>query len=218
MKKILIILSVLFIFAQTTAFAELHKTQISNVSSIHSSFNYKDPELFKSYIEKKTMQRNALKEDSKNQEELIVPPTIFSIHLNNDQFYNKDNSSHTKRVDIGFTSHDMTRNFLFDKQCPPYLIVSDGKNIQELHFKEFKFDNPYWISFSLTPKEIELIQTAQEITVVLPEAEENIFFVNKRKEKIEKKSYKKSMNIIEQSFNLPAPIISEWKKVLENID
>ncbi len=216
-KKIIITLCGLLLFAQSLAFAEISQSQVANVRSISSSFSYKDPAQMKEFLAKKVQQKAKQENDSDEQEKLTVPPTLFQIYVNNDRFYNEKATKYKERIDIAFTSHNMNRNYIFDKEYPPYLIIYN-KNIANeqyvMKFKQFKFDNPYWISFSLTKDEIERIKNADSITVVLPEATENMFAVDKRKQKIVKKPYKSSMTVNEISYDLPEPILQEWKETL----
>lgn len=220
MKKIFLILCSILFCMSATAFAELHESQVANVESISSAFNYQDPELLKIYTQKKLAQEQEEQQDNssdenQNEEQLVEPPKIFSVYVNYDRFYNKDNhDKYTERIDIGFTSHNLERNFIFDKKRPPYLVIDNGITTETLKFKKFKFDNPYWISFALTKDDIAKINYAKEITIVLPESEDNIYKINKRTQNIEKKSYNKKMTVIEQSFTLPAHILAEWKEVL----
>ncbi len=216
-KKIFITLCGLLLFAQSMAFAEISQSQVANVRSISSSFSYKDPIQMKEFLAKKVQQEAKQKDDSEEKEKLMVPPTLFQIYVNNDRFYNEDATKYKERIDIAFTSHNMNRNYIFDKECPPYLIVYNKNDVNGqyvMKFKQFKFDNPYWISFSLTKDEIKKIKNAEKVTVILPEATENTFEVDKRKQKIVKKPYKTSMKINEMSYDLPEPILREWKETL----
>lgn len=195
-----------------TGSAQIKESQVANVVNIRSDFNYKDPAQLQAYLAKKAEQE--ADENNKDDEKLEEPADLFRVYLTRDRFYNSKNKY---REDITFsvTSHNLERNYILDKDCPPYLEITDtaGNNIT-LNFKEMKFDNPYWISFSLTKKEIEQIKNIDKAKLVLPEAMENMFVENKDKGKMEKRKYDDDIQVQRLSYDIPAEIIQEWKQVL----
>lgn len=195
-----------------TGSAQIKESQVANVVNIRSDFNYKDPAQLQAYLAKKAEQE--ADENNKDDEKLEEPADLFRVYLTRDRFYNSKNKY---REDITFsvTSHNLERNYILDKDCPPYLEITDtaGNNIT-LNFKEMKFDNPYWISFSLTKKEIEQIKNIDKAKLVLPEAMENMFVENKNKGKMEKRKYDDDIQVQRLSYDIPAEIIQEWKQVL----
>lgn len=211
MFKILIILLGFFVCFSNTVSAQIKESQVANVVSIRSDFDYKDPAQLQIYLEKKAEQE--ADKDNKNDEKLEEPEDLFRVYLTKDRFYNSKNK-YREEVVFSFTSHNMERNYIFDKDCPPYLeIIDTNGNIIILNFKKMKFDNPYWISFSLRKKEIEQIQDIKEANIILPEAVENIFVKNKDN-KIKKRKYNDDMQVKKLSYNIPKEIIQEWKQVL----
>lgn len=195
-----------------TGSAQIKESQVANVVNIRSDFNYKDPAQLQAYLAKKAEQE--ADKNNKDDEKLEEPADLFRVYLTRDRFYNSKNKY---REDITFsvTSHNLERNYILDKDCPPYLEITDtaGNNIT-LNFKEMKFDNPYWISFSLTKKEIEQIKNIDKAKLVLPEAMENMFVENKDKGKMEKRKYDDDIQVQRLSYDIPAEIIQEWKQVL----
>ena len=93
-------------------------------------------------------------------------------------------------------------------------MQDNDNNRYEIHFAKVKYDNPYWISFNLTNKEIEQINKAKTISLVLPESQENMYRYNKKKDKLEKKSYDNDIKVKEMVYELPENIVDEWKTVL----
>lgn len=195
-----------------TGSAQIKESQVANVVNIRSDFNYKDPAQLQAYLAKKAEQE--ADKNNKDDEKLEEPADLFRVYLTRDRFYNSKNKY---REDITFsvTSHNLERNYILDKDCPPYLEITDtaGNNIT-LNFKEMKFDNPYWISFSLTKKEIEQIKNIDKAKLVLPEAMENMFVENKDKGKMEKRKYDDDIQVQRLSYDIPAEIVQEWKQVL----
>lgn len=127
----------------------------------------------------------------------------------------KEQTKYKDNVELAITSHNIDRNYIFDNEYPPYLILQDNDNNRyEIHFAKVKYDNPYWISFNLTNKEIEQINKAKTISLVLPEAQENMYRYNKKKDKLEKKSYDNDIKVEEMVYELPENIVDEWKTVL----
>ena len=223
MKKIIAAVCGIMLMVQGAAYAEVQRSQVANVVSIRSSFDYRDPALMQEYLQKKAQQeaqKNQKQQDEKEQNKLIEPPAMFHIYVNNDRFYDRDKDDagkYTSRVDIAFSSHDKERNYIFDKDCAPYLLVRTGSDEAVLKFKKFKFDNPYWISFALTKEEIEVLKNADSVTAVLPEAVSSMFNYNNKKERIEKDDYKKSMEIREMKYDIPYYALQEWKEVLADL-
>ena len=226
MKKIIAAVCGIMLMVQGAAYAEVQRSQVANVVSIRSSFDYRDPVLMQEYLQKKAQQeaqknqKQQGEKDEKEQEKLIEPPAMFHIYMNNDRFYDRDKDDagkYTSRVDIAFSSHDRDRNYIFDKDCAPYLLVRTGSDETVLKFKKFKFDNPYWISFALTKEEIDVLKNADSVTAVLPEATADMYSYNNKKERIEKDDYKKSMEIREMKYDLPDYALQEWKEVLADL-
>lgn len=210
MKKIILCLIGLIFCMQSIAWANIHQSKVANVESIRSVFSYKDPEEVKIYEQKKL-----IKEQNNSDEKITEPNSIFRIFVSKDRFYS--DKKYREKIDLAITSHNREYNFILDNEYSPYFILIDKQNKQEaLHLSEVKYDNPYWISFKLSKAEIDKIVKAVEIKVVMPEAQENLFYFNEDKDKIEKKEYKKSMNIIEKTYDIPAEIVKEWKQVLTN--
>lgn len=210
MKKIILCLIGLIFCMQSIAWANIHQSKVANVESIRSVFSYKDPEEVKIYEQKKL-----IKEQNNSDEKITEPNSIFRIFVSKDRFYS--DKKYREKIDLAITSHNREYNFILDNEYSPYFILIDNQNKQEaLHLSEVKYDNPYWISFKLSKAEIDKIVKAVEIKVVMPEAQENLFYFNEDKDKIEKKEYKKSMNIIEKTYDIPAEIVKEWKQVLTN--
>ncbi|HJF84224.1 MAG TPA: hypothetical protein K8V65_00955 [Megamonas hypermegale] len=212
MFKICILLLGFFMCFFQTGSAQIKESQVANVVNIRSDFNYKDPAQLQAYLAKKAEQE--ADKNNKDDEKLEEPADLFRVYLTRDRFYNSKNKY---REDITFsvTSHNLERNYILDKDCPPYLEITDtaGNNIT-LNFKEMKFDNPYWISFSLTKKEIEQIKNIDKAKLVLPEAMENMFVENKNKGKMEKRKYDDDIQVQRLSYDIPAEIVQEWKQVL----
>ena len=212
MFKICIFLLGFFVCFFNTGSAQIKESQVANVVNIRSDFNYKDPVQLQIYLEKKAQQE--ADENNKDNEKLEEPADLFRVYLTRDRFYNSKNKY---REDITFsvTSHNMEKNYILDKDCPPYLeIVDTAGNSSIVHFKEMKFDNPYWISFSLTEKEIEQMRNIEKAKIILPEALESMFVENKEKNKIEKRKYDDDIQIQKLSYDIPEEIIQEWKQVL----
>lgn len=210
MKKIILCLVGLIFCMQSIAWANIHQSKVANVESIRSVFSYKDPEEVKIYEQKKL-----IKEQNNSDEKITEPNSIFRIFVSKDRFYS--DKKYREKIDLAITSHNREYNFILDNEYSPYFILIDKQNKQEaLHLSEVKYDNPYWISFKLSKAEIDKIVKAVEVKVVMPEAQENLFYFNEDKDKIEKKEYKKSMNIIEKTYDIPAEIVKEWKQVLTN--
>lgn len=209
MKKIVLCLLSLFICMQSVTLANIYQSKVSNVENIRSIYAYKDPEQMKDYEQKKLV-----KEQTKSDEKLEEPMALFRVFVNNDRFYTDDNK-YKDNVELAITSHNIDRNYIFDNEYPPYLILQDSDNNRyEIHFAKVKYDNPYWISFNLTNKEIEQINKAKTISLVLPEAQENMYRYNKKKDKLEKKSYDNDIKVKEMMYELPENIVDEWKTVL----
>lgn len=210
MKKIVLCLVGLIFCMQSIAWANIHQSKVTNAESIRSVFSYKDPEEVKIYEQKKLV-----KEQNGSDEKITEPNSIFRIFVSKDRFYS--DKKYREKIDLAVTSHNREYNFILDNEYPPYFILIDEQKKQEvLHLSEVKYDNPYWISFKLNKEEIDKIIKAVEIKVVMPEAQENLFYFNEGKDKIEKKEYKKSMDIIEKTYDIPAKIVKEWKQVLTN--
>ena len=210
-KICILLLGFLMCFFQTGS-AQIKESQVANVVNIRSDFNYKDPVQLQAYLAKKAEQE--ADENNENDEKLEEPADLFRVYLTRDRFYNSKNKY---REDITFsvTSHNLERNYILDKDCPPYLEITDtAGNYITLNFKEMKFDNPYWISFSLTKKEIEQIKNIDKAKLVLPEAMENMFVENKDKGKMEKRKYDDDIQVQRLSYDIPAEIVQEWKQVL----
>ena len=168
MKKIVLCLLSLFICMHSVALDNIHQSKVSNVENIRSIYAYKDPEQMKDYEQKKLV-----KEQTKSDKKLEEPMALFRVFVNNDRFYTDDNR-YKDNVELAITSHNIDRNYIFDNEYPPYLILQDNDNNRyEIHFAKVKYDNPYWISFNLTNKEIEQINKAKTISLVLPEAQGN---------------------------------------------
>lgn len=223
MKKIIAAVCGIMLAVQGAAYAEVQRSQVANVVSIRSSFDYRDPALMQEYLQKKAQQeaqKNQKGQEKKEQEKLVEPPAMFHIYVNNDRFYDRDEDDagkYTSRVDIAFSSHDRERNYIFDKDCAPYLLVRTGSDETVLKFKKFKFDNPYWISFALTKEDIAALKNADSVTAVLPEAAADMYSYNKKKERIEKDDYEKGMEIREMKYDLPDYALQEWKEVLADL-
>lgn len=93
------------------------------------------------------------------------------------------------------------------------MLETKGKK-SILKFSDMKFDNLYWISFSLTKKEIHQIQNIKEAKLILPEAMENMFVRNEKKDKIEKRKFNDDIKVEKISYDIPVEILQEWKQVL----
>lgn len=194
---------------QSIAWANIHQSKVENVESIRSVYAYKDPEQVKIYEQQKLLQ-----EQNKTDGEIEEPIALFRVFLNNDRFYN-DNNKYRDNIELAVTSHNTNRNYIFDNEYPVYLVIKDGNNNEyKLNFAKVKYDNPYWISFKLTKKEMEQIVNAKTISIVLPEAKDSIYYYNKKKDKLEKKAYDDDMKIVEREYKLPDTIVDEWKNVL----
>lgn len=210
MKKIILCLLGLFFCMQSVTWASIHQSKVANVESIRSVFSYKDPEELKIYEQKKLV-----KEQTKSDEKIVEPDSVFRIFVSKDVFYSDGKSN--KKIDLAITSHNREYNFILDNEYPPYFILRDKqKNEESLHLSKVKYDNPYWISFNLTKEEIDKLVKADTVEVIIPEAKENIYYFNEDKNRIEKKAYKKNMDIVEQKYIVPNEIIKEWKQVLNN--
>lgn len=184
---------------QATALASMHHTKLSNVESTRSAFAYRD-------VQAQTV---AISDDDKTDNK-----ALFRVFVNKDKFYTK--KGYRENLEIAFTSHNQNRYYIFDGDCPPYLLLKNKNNQEErLNFEKLKYDNPYWISFSLTKKEIEKISQAESVKIVLPEAKENVFFFDEDKEKITKKQYNKNTKTKEQVYTIPKDILDEWKNVFK---
>ena len=181
MFKICIFLLGFFVCFFNTGSAQIKESQVANVVNIRSDFNYKDPVQLQIYLEKKAQQE--ADENNKDNEKLEEPADLFRVYLTRDRFYNSKNK-YREDITFSITSHNMEKNYILDKDCPPYLeIVDTAGNSSIVHFKEMKFDNPYWISFSLTEKEIEQMRNIEKAKIILPEALESMFVENKEKNK-----------------------------------
>lgn len=214
MFKIFAILLGFVICFSGTVSAQMKQSQVANVVNIRSDFDYKDPEALKIYEAQKAKQEADKENGNDNEDKAVEPEDLFRVYLTRDRFYSNENKY---REDITFsvTSHNMERNYILDKDCPPYLEITDNDgNKITLKFKKMKFDNPYWISYSLTKKEIEQLQNIKEAKIVLPEAQENMFVENKKKGKIEKRDYDDDMQVERIPYDVPEEIITEWKQVL----
>lgn len=122
---------------QSVALANIHQSKVSNVENIRSIYAYKDPEQMKDYEQKKLV-----KEQTKSDEKLEEPMALFRVFVNNDRFYTDDNK-YKDNVELAITSHNIDRNYIFDNEYPPYLILQDNDNNRyEIHFAKVKYDNP----------------------------------------------------------------------------
>lgn len=213
MKKIFILLCTLFLCMQTSAMAKIYQAQVSNVASIRSDFAYRDPTLMAEYEKQLALNQDGDKSNDKSAEQ---PPAIFNIYVTKDRFYDEDNTTkYNERINFSITSHDMDKNFVLDKKLPPYLILIDAKgNEQQLHFAKIRYQNPFWISFKVSPEEIGKITNATNVKVALPELDENIYIVNEQQTRIKKKDYDKNMNIAWEIYDVPQSILQEWKETL----
>lgn len=210
-KKFIICLLGVFCCMQTVAFASLHTTKVANVESIRSVYGHKDPQEVEKYNQEKLNQeQNKNKDENKVLEE---PKVLFGVFLSKDRFF--DNEEIKEKIQLAVMSHNTDKNYVFDDDYPPYLILIDkNKQKERLDLSEVKYDNVYWISFKLNKTEIEKILQAEKIEIVIPETKESLYYIDKDKEKIMKKEYKNSMATIEQSYEIPAKTLKEWHEVL----
>lgn len=199
MKKILILLIGAVLSIQATAFASIHYTKLSNIESTRSAFVYKDVQAVTTSTSKQTQDTDK---------------ALFSIFVSKDKFHTE--KGYRENLNIAFTSHNQNRYYIFDEDCPPYLLLEGkDKKDEKLYFSKLKYDNPYWISFSLTKEEINKIEQAQNVKIVLPEASENPFYFDEDKEKISKKQYNKSIKTEDKTYIIPTEILNEWKNVFK---
>lgn len=213
MKKLFIFICMLVLCVQTSAMAQIRQAQVSNVASIRSDFAYRDPILMAEYEKQLALNQDG---DKNNDKKAVQPPAIFNIYVTKDRFYDDDDSNkYNERINLSITSHDMERNFLLDKKIPPYLILLDELGNEEgLHFAKIRYQNPFWISFKVSPEEIAKITSATNVKVALPELDENIYIVNEQQTRIKKKDYDKNMNIAWKTYDIPQTILQEWKQTL----
>lgn len=201
MKKVLILLMGAVLSIQATAFASIHQTKLSNIESTRSAFVYKDIKV----VTTSTNEQEQEKDKDK---------ALFSVFVSKDKFHTK--KGYRENLNIAFTSHNQNRYYIFDEDCPPYLLLENkDKKVEKLYFSKLKYDNPYWISFSLSKEEINKIEQAQSVKIVLPEANENLFYFDEDKEKISKKQYNKSIKTEEKIYIIPTEILNEWKNVFK---
>lgn len=212
MFKIFIALLSLVVCLSSTALAQVKETQVGNVVSIRSDFDYQDPKELALYESQKAKQK-ADKDNSKD-EDVVEPEDLFRVYLTRDRFYNSKNK-YRENITFSITSHNMDRNYILDGDCPPYLEIVDNEGKKSiLNFSDMKFDNLYWISFSLTKKEIHQLQNIKEAKLILPEAMENMFVRNEKKDKIEKRKFNDDIKVEMISYDIPVEILQEWKQVL----
>lgn len=107
---------------QSIAWANIHQSKVSNVENIRSIYSYKDPEQMKDYEQKKLS-----KEQTKSDEKIEEPMDLFRVFINNDRFYSDDNK-YKDNIELAITSHNIDRNYIFDNEYPPYLIIQDNNN------------------------------------------------------------------------------------------
>ena len=75
-------------------------------------------------------------------------------------------NKYRENITFSITSHNMDRNYILDGDCPPYLEIVDNEGKKStLNFSNMKFDNLYWISFSLTKKEIHQLQNIKKLNL-----------------------------------------------------
>lgn len=213
MKRIFILLCVLLLSMQVSAMAKIHQAQVSNVASIRSDFTYRDPALMLEYQKQVALNQD---DDKSNDKSVKEPPAIFSIYVTKDRFYDEDKiDKYNERINLSVTSHDMDMNYIFDKKIPPYLILVDSfGNEKTLNFARVRYQNPFWISFRVSPKEITEIVNADSIKIALPELTDNIYLVNEQQTRIKKKDYDKKMEINWQIYEIPQDIVQEWRETL----
>ena len=212
MKKIFILTCVLFLCMQTSAFAKIHQTQVDNVASIRSDFAYHDPELMAEYLA-----LNQDKDKNKNNDKAVTAPLVlFNVYVTKDRFYDKDKKDkYNERINLSITSHNLEMNYMFDKHLPPYLILIDNLgNEQTLHFAKVRYENPFWISFIVSPQEIEKINGANKVKIAIPELNDNIYIISKDQKRIKKKDYEQNMNLKWDIYEIPQNIIQEWRETL----
>lgn len=214
MFKTFIVLLSLIVCLSSTALAQIKEAQVGNVVSIRSDFDYQDPKELALYEAQKAKQKvdknNGIDED----EDVVEPEDLFRVYLTRDRFYNSKNK-YRENITFSITSHNMDRNYILDGDCPPYLEIVDNEGKKStLNFSNMKFDNLYWISFSLTKKEIHQIQNIKEAKLILPEAMENMFVRNEKKDKIEKRKFNDDIKVEMISYDIPVEILQEWKQVL----
>ena len=212
MFKTFIVLLSLIVCLSSTALAQIKEAQVGNVVSIRSDFDYQDPKELALYEAQKAKQK-ADKDNSKD-EDVVEPKDLFRVYLTRDRFYNSKNK-YRENITFSITSHNMDRNYILDGDCPPYLEIVDNEGKKStLNFSNMKFDNLYWISFSLTKKEIHQLQNIKEAKLILPEAMENMFVRNEKKDKIEKRKFNDDIKVEMISYDIPVEILQEWKQVL----
>lgn len=212
MFKTFIVLLSLIVCLSSTALAQIKEAQVGNVVSIRSDFDYQDPKELALYEAQKAKQK-ADKDNSKD-EDVVEPEDLFRVYLTRDRFYNSKNK-YRENITFSITSHNMDRNYILDGDCPPYLEIVDNEGKKStLNFSNMKFDNLYWISFSLTKKEIHQLQNIKEAKLILPEAMENMFVRNEKKDKIEKRKFNDDIKVEMISYDIPVEILQEWKQVL----
>ena len=213
MKKIFIFMCALLLCMQTSALAKMHQTQVDNVVSIRSDFAYHDPELMAEYLNQMALNQDA---DKNNDKAVIAPPTLFSVYVTKDRFYDNDKKDkYNERINLSITSHNLEMNYMFDKHVPPYLILIDNLgNEQTLHFAKVRYENPFWISFIVSPQEIEKINGANKVKIAIPELNDNIYIISKDQKRIKKKDYEQNMNLKWDIYEIPQNIIQEWRETL----
>lgn len=212
MFKTFIVLLSLIVCLSSTALAQIKEAQVGNVVSIRSDFDYQDPKELALYEAQKAKQK--ADDDNSNDEDVIEPEDLFRVYLTRDRFYNSKNK-YRENITFSVTSHNMNRNYILDGDCPPYLEIVDNEGKKSiLNFSNMKFDNLYWISFSLTKKEINQLQNIKEAKLILQEAMENMFVRNEKKDKIEKRKFNDDIKVKKMTYKIPAEILQEWKQVL----
>lgn len=212
MFKTFVVLLSLIVCLSSTALAQIKEAQVGNVVSIRSDFDYQDPKELALYEAQKAKQK--ADDDNSNDEDVIEPEDLFRVYLTRDRFYNSKNK-YRENITFSVTSHNMNRNYILDGDCPPYLEIVDNEGKKSiLNFSDMKFDNLYWISFSLTKKEINQLQNIKEAKLILPEAMENMFVRNEKKDKIEKRKFNDDIKVKKMTYKIPAEILQEWKQVL----
>ena len=212
MFKTFIVLLSLIVCLSSTALAQIKEAQVGNVVSIRSDFDYQDPKELALY-EAQNAKQKADKDNSKD-EDVVEPKDLFRVYLTRDRFYNSKNK-YRENITFSITSHNMDRNYILDGDCPPYLEIVDNEGKKSiLKFSDMKFDNLYWISFSLTKKEIHQLQNIKEAKLILSEAMENMFVRNEKKDKIEKRKFNDDIKVEMISYDIPVEILQEWKQVL----
>lgn len=213
MFKTFVVLLSLIVCLSSTALAQIKEAQVGNVVSIRSDFDYQDPKELALYEAQKAKQK--ADDDNSNGEDVVEPEDLFRVYLTRDRFYKNNKNKYRENITFSVTSHNMNRNYILDGDCPPYLEIVDNEGKKSiLNFSDMKFDNLYWISFSLTKKEINQLQNIKEAKLVLPEAMENMFVRNEKKDKIEKRKFNDDIKVKKMTYKIPAEILQEWKQVL----